>query len=224
MKLQTEIYSSALMIALSTVLKTANLFPSNRICREMWIITVGDGSKPFCKTARARGGFRPIKDCFAFPQRLKIWQTRAPEMIETGVKQVGVFRLYEDSRGDIWMVTTDELRQLFRWDRNSNIWHDHSAETGFAGNRIGTGFAEDRSGNLWIGTGWTKTDEGAALIRYRGGKFRVFTEADGLPSGWIRDLFVDHAGRSLDRQPEIGCAETRRCQCRQIGIRALRDR
>ncbi len=40
-----------------------------------------------------------------------------------------------------------------------------------------------------------KTDEGAALIRYRDGKFRVFTEADGLPGGWIRDLFVDHAGR-----------------------------
>jgi ligand-binding sensor domain-containing protein/two-component sensor histidine kinase len=127
-----------------------------------------------------------------------------PEKIETGAKGIEVFRLFEDSRGDIWMATTGDFHELFRWDRKSSVWHDYSAKLGFTGNRIGTGFAEDRNGNLWIGTGWTKTDEGTALIRYHDGQFRIFTETDGLPGGWIRDLYVDHAGRLWIANPKSG--------------------
>ena len=50
-------------------------------------------------------------------------------------------------------------------------------------------FVEDRGGQLWIGT----YDNG--LVRYRDGRFTMFTAADGAPDGMVTALLVDHAGR-----------------------------
>ncbi|MBI3951602.1 MAG: hypothetical protein HY314_14215, partial [Acidobacteria bacterium] len=47
----------------------------------------------------------------------------------------------------------------------------------------------DRAGHLWIGFSW------GGLARYRDGRFSYFTTDDGVPAGWIYDLYVDHAGR-----------------------------
>ena len=132
----------------------------------------------------------------------------------TGAKENEVFRLFEDSRGDIWISTTEASNELFRWERAKNIWHDYTSPAGFSVFRVGTAFVEDRHGNIWIGA---SSDQGeSALIRYRGGEFRILSEpsavadgstvkenppatADGsdkyAPSGWIRDLFLDSRGR-----------------------------
>lgn len=101
-----------------------------------------------------------------------------------------VFRLYEDSRGDVWMGTTALHRRLLRWERTTGIVHDHTPEAGVPVDTEFAAFAEDHMGNLWIGTG-----EDGGLLRYRDGKFKRFTTADGIPPGWIISLYVDHAGR-----------------------------
>lgn len=111
----------------------------------------------------------------------------------TGAKNLEVFRLFEDSRGDIWISTTGAGNEILCWERAKNVWHDFTAQVGFSAYRVGSAFAEDKFGSIWIGA---SSDHGeSALIRRRNGKFRVFTEAEGAPSGWIRDLFLDSRGR-----------------------------
>ena len=115
----------------------------------------------------------------------------ALETVKTGAKLREVFRVFEDSRGDIWISVGGS--ELLRWERAHNIWHNYTAQVGFSKYRIGSAFVEDRSGNVWIGA---SSDHGeSALIRYRNGEFRVMSEAEGAPSGWIRDLFLDSRGR-----------------------------
>ena len=67
-----------------------------------------------------------------------------------------------------------------------------------------TAFAEDHSGNIWMGfygghvlpsalKSPTRAD--SVVVRYRDARFTVFWRKDGVPEGLISDLFVDHAGR-----------------------------
>ena len=134
------------------------------------------------------GLFRsPDNTSFANLARAKL------EKIETGAKADEVLRLFEDSRGDIWMLTTGDAYDLLRWERTKNIWHDYTAQVGFSGYRFGSALVEDSNGNVWIGA---SSDHGnSALIRFRKGEFRILTQADGAPSGWVSDLFLDSRGR-----------------------------
>ncbi len=113
----------------------------------------------------------------------------------SGMKLYEVFRLFEDSRGDIWIAVSNE--RLLRWERNTNHWHDHTKLVGLSKVRLISAFAEDRDGNVWIGTGSDDTIENTEglLIRYREGEFQRFTHKEGSPTGWIRDLFLDSRGR-----------------------------
>jgi ligand-binding sensor domain-containing protein len=116
------------------------------------------------------------------------------EKQKTGAKGEEVFRIFEDSRGDVWIVTTGFTNELLRWERAKKIWHDHTLQAGFSATRAGSALVEDKHGNVWIGA---SSDHGdSALIRYRpSGEFRVLTEREGAPSDWIRDLFLDSRGR-----------------------------
>lgn len=115
------------------------------------------------------------------------------EKVETGVKGDEVFRLFEDSRGDIWISTGFEANKLLRWERTKNIWHDYTSQVGFSSYRVGSAFVEDKYGNVWIGA---NSDHGeSALIRYRNGDFKILTQAEGAPGNWIQDLFLDSNGR-----------------------------
>ncbi|MEP6849181.1 MAG: two-component regulator propeller domain-containing protein [Acidobacteriota bacterium] len=111
------------------------------------------------------------------------------EKIETGAKGLEVFRLFEDSRDDIWILTTGDAHELLRWERSKNIWHDYTEQVGLSGYRFGSALIEDSQGNVWIGTDSNFGD--SALVRYRNGEFRVLTPADGSPSDGVLDLFVD---------------------------------
>ena len=116
---------------------------------------------------------------------------KGPEAASVGAHEV--FRLFEDSRGDIWIVITGWANKLSRWERAKNVWHYYTAQAGISGYRVGTAIAEDRHGNVWIGA---SSDHGdSALIRYRRGEFRVFTPAEGAPSGWTSALFLDSRER-----------------------------
>ena len=101
-----------------------------------------------------------------------------------------VFRLHEDSRGDVWIATTAIHYSLLRWERATDTIQDYTTETGVPANTDFSAFVEDRAGNLWIGT-----SNSGGLLRYRDGKFKRFTTNDGVPPGWVVWLYLDHDGR-----------------------------
>jgi ligand-binding sensor domain-containing protein len=110
-----------------------------------------------------------------------------------GLPEDEIFRVFEDSRGGIWVTTYSFAAGPSRWDRATGVFRRFSKEEcpGLA-----TAFAEDRAGNLWIGfSNDVLTRKPTGLIRYRGGQMERFTNADGVPAGWIRALHVDRAGR-----------------------------
>ncbi len=115
-----------------------------------------------------------------------------PEAIFTvadGMNGDEVFRLFEDSRGDVWISTMNDAKKvLARWERATETFHRYSPENGIplAGP---TAFGEDAAGNVWIGffTG--------GLLRYSAGRFTAVTAANGLPAGMVRGIYVDRKGR-----------------------------
>ncbi|HWX40284.1 MAG TPA: two-component regulator propeller domain-containing protein [Blastocatellia bacterium] len=100
-----------------------------------------------------------------------------------------IFRLFEDSRRDIWISTLGDSKSvLTRWERRTETFHQYTTADGIP-HAAPTAFCEDGSGSLWIGL-----YEGG-LLRYREGRFTPFTNSDGVPPGFIRGLYFDHAMR-----------------------------
>ncbi len=59
----------------------------------------------------------------------------------TGAKNLEVFRLFEDSRGDVWIAATGAGNEILCWERAKNLWHDLTAQAGFSAYRVGSAFA-----------------------------------------------------------------------------------
>ncbi len=152
-----------------------------------WKQTVWQDRESFWWIPTAKGIFRfPANTAF------KNLDKTMPQKISPAAVSDEIFRLYEDSRGDVWVATLKK-NGLWRWERSANVWHDY-ADWFDANlpNQTVTAFVEDKSGNLWIGTG---ADEGGELIRYRNQNFEIFTKKDNFDCGWIRDLYVDKSNR-----------------------------
>lgn len=105
-----------------------------------------------------------------------------------GLTSDGVRRVFEDSRGDIW-IGMDSREVLVRWERAADKFHAYSE--GLPGRSEVLTFAEDRSGNVWVGF----REGGAARYRRRDGRFDLFGESDGLTADEILKMYVDEAGR-----------------------------
>ena len=108
-----------------------------------------------------------------------------------GLFNNSVFHLFEDSRGDIWIsIIYDPERSLMRFERATGKIFAYTPGDGIAmPYSCPTAFAEDHAGNIWFGF------YAGGLIRYRGGKFEMFTGGSVTKSGMIRDLHIDGAGR-----------------------------
>jgi signal transduction histidine kinase/ligand-binding sensor domain-containing protein len=129
-----------------------------------------------------------------FPQfsRIEHLASTPPKAVYTtrdGLTDDEIFRLYEDSRGDIWISTLYRDPALTRWERATGRFHRYSKADGVPAANTPTAFCEDRSGNLWIGF------YQGGLARYRDGRFTLFTAADGVPAGFIGGFYLDHQGR-----------------------------
>jgi len=120
---------------------------------------------------------------------------------KNGLPSEDVFRLYEDSRGNVWIATFSEAGSgITRWERATETLHSFSAADGLPlRTSIPSSFCEDRSGNLWIGL-----DSGAGLSRYRNGQFKLFPDASGGPLGEYPSLHLDHAGRLWVASGSVG--------------------
>jgi signal transduction histidine kinase/streptogramin lyase len=120
---------------------------------------------------------------------------RAPSAVYqtgAGFKDGAFYRMFEDSRGRIWVSTRsgDPARMgLSLWERATGEFRHFGAAEGFPAGRSPSAFSEDRAGNLWLGFYYG----GAA--RYSNGRFTVWTEQDGLPEGYITDMRLDSSGR-----------------------------
>ena len=149
-----------------------------------WWVTTGQGLVRFPKVDR-------IEQLAHTPPKA-VYHTLGDMVVDE------VFRLYEDRRGDIWISAYLGLPHvtkhwISRWERATETFHNYAPADGLPLVEnwlpLTTTFREDRAGNLWIGF------NGSGLARFRDGRFTVFTTNDGLPAGWIKDLYLDHAGR-----------------------------
>lgn len=101
-----------------------------------------------------------------------------------------VIRIFEDSRGDIWVGVASKAKTvLMRWERATEKFHYYTEADGVPPLAPPTAFCEDAHGNLWIGL------YGSGVLRYRGGRFTLFRAEDGFPSGLITQLHLDQSGR-----------------------------
>ena len=104
-----------------------------------------------------------------------------------------VLRLFEDSRGDVWIATVGEGKPngLSRWERSTDTLHHYQAIQGLPSfdRYFVTAFAEDRAGGIWLGF----NDDGG-LARLRGGSIVRFTERELGPIGAVRNLLVSADG------------------------------
>ncbi|MEW6209437.1 MAG: two-component regulator propeller domain-containing protein [Acidobacteriota bacterium] len=133
------------------------------------------------------------KAAYRFPKvgRLEQLSSVQPEAI--GISDDEVFRLYEDSRGDIW-IGTMYVARILKWERNAEALHDYTDEMlKLADKHSGfhtTCFSEDRSGSLWMS--FYGNDR---LARYRNGRFTVLPTNGEKSGGAINSLYFDSAGR-----------------------------
>ena len=119
---------------------------------------------------------------------------KANYTIHDGLAAQEVLRLFEDSRGDIWIATVGGVHGhgLSRWERATETFHHYTESEGLPSlvSFYPISFCEDRFGDVWIGFSF-----GGGLVRYSNGRFTRFTSADGLPEGGIFNLFADSSGR-----------------------------
>ncbi len=115
----------------------------------------------------------------------------------TGLPNDNVVRLFEDSRGDIWIATrAGSPSNLSRWERRTDTIHVFRDGFG-AEHQFPTAFVEDRQGSLWVGF------EGGGLARYANGRFTIFGSADGVPPNLLA-LHVDATGRLWIASSRVG--------------------
>ncbi|HTQ57410.1 MAG TPA: two-component regulator propeller domain-containing protein [Bryobacteraceae bacterium] len=101
-----------------------------------------------------------------------------------------VFRVFEDSRGGIWAsAQSRQGDRLMRWDPAAKRLVRFQEGPSHSPLLV-SAFAEDRRGNIWMGT-WV----GGELYRYNGVGFSRYGRADGVPPGTAFALLVDGAGR-----------------------------
>ncbi len=103
-----------------------------------------------------------------------------------------IFRVFEDSRGNIWASSPTEY--LLRWNRDTGkVVYVHpdgstsSTRSPFSG--LVSAMAEDRAGNIWLGF-WT-----GGLVRWSPTKITNFRKDEMAPAGTILTLYTDSAGR-----------------------------
>jgi hypothetical protein len=140
-----------------------------------WWVATGMGLVRFSKVDRVEG--------------LEHARPKAIYTKSSGLAGNDIFRLYEDSRGDLWISTIDSGGGLARWDRTSDRFQKYSVPVGHSRNVAATAFCEDEARNLWVGF------YSGALGRFRDGAFTFLTEAEGAPGRMIESMYLDHAHR-----------------------------
>lgn len=123
-------------------------------------------------------------------RKLKTTRPAAIYTTKDGLANQQVFRIFEDSRSNIWISTIGPVNGLAYWDPATGSLRDVAATAGFPAARedLARAFASDPTGNVWIGFN-------SGLARYRQGTVSFFTTKEGLPKGGVSQLYLDRSGR-----------------------------
>jgi len=106
-----------------------------------------------------------------------------------GMPEGECWKIFEDSRGDVWTATRARTRDMIaRWDRRTGVFHRYSDRDGLPSSNTVDSFAEDRAGNVWVGF-W----EGG-LARYRDGRFTSWVDTNTTSWGGTI-VYIDRSGR-----------------------------
>ncbi|HMG35898.1 MAG TPA: two-component regulator propeller domain-containing protein [Blastocatellia bacterium] len=123
-------------------------------------------------------------------EQLASARPKAHYMLQGNGDTFDIFRMFEDSRGDIWVgLGTRDRNRLLKWERATEKFRYYTERDGVPPMNTPTTFCEDAHGNVWIGL------YGGGLLRYREGGFTLFGAEDGLPSGRIVNLHLDRGAR-----------------------------
>ena len=133
---------------------------------------------------------------YRFPRSRNFSDLRNARPVSVYGKQAGlatlqIYRLFEDSRRRIWISTVSSLTNgLYVWQPETGTLKNVSNSSGLPSlkENLARSFAEDRSGNVWIGFG-------SGVVRFRDGKLQLYSHKDGLPEGAIQQIYLDRNGR-----------------------------
>ena len=131
---------------------------------------------------------------FAAADRLGTIRRSRPLAVYTpndGLATWQMYRLFEDSRGDVWVSSIgSHTNGLARWDHLTARIVDMAGSPGLPAlkDTLPRAFGEDAAGNVWVGFS-------GMLARYHEGAFTLFTSNDGVPPGAVRDIHRDRSGR-----------------------------
>lgn len=110
-----------------------------------------------------------------------------------------IFRLYEDTRGDIWIGTIEiDQPTLHRWNRATGTIDCFSSATFLGREAAPTAFFDDGRGTLWVGF------YQGQVVRYRGGRFVCVVDCDNPSQGNITGLLLDRRQRLWVATSRIG--------------------
>jgi signal transduction histidine kinase/ligand-binding sensor domain-containing protein len=109
--------------------------------------------------------------------------------VRDGLADDYISRLFEDSRGDIWISSFHPPVTITRWERATNTLHRYSETDGLPPMNWPNVMAEDRAGNVWFGM------HNGGLVRYHGNRFEFFGANEGVPVGLTQGLYFDREGR-----------------------------
>src|SRR5262249_47440457 len=128
------------------------------------------------------------------PEQLAHTPAKAVYTTREGIAADVILRLFEDSRGDVWISSVGEGKRpngLSRWERSTGTFYHYTEKELLPRPDIyyASSSADDRACGVWI----CFSGE-CGLVRYRDGRFIPFTTSDGVPSGQIRNLLIDSAG------------------------------
>lgn len=113
--------------------------------------------------------------------------------LKQGLAHHNAERLFEDQRGDIWIVTgtsPKELIYLHRWERATDTIHRYKLPDEIAPTVNLSAIGQDAQGNLWLANFGVP-----GLTRYRDGQFKRFSVADGAPANTVHSFFLDSKKR-----------------------------
>src|SRR5438876_11758659 len=120
------------------------------------IIDSSEGRWWIIQDRRGEWWVSTIEGLYRFPsvRRLEDLAHAMPRNVYTtrdGLPDNNINRLYEDSRGDIWISSYNPPGMLTRWDRATGAFHVYSQAQGMPPLNWTNVFGENSTGELWLG-------------------------------------------------------------------------
>lgn len=123
-------------------------------------------------------------------------KTKSPTVIyssDDGLQSNGIFQIFENSNGDIWVSTRDDKEGsgtgTARLKKGEEKFHTFGEAEGLPKAKSFSSAVLDWQGNIWF------SFYNGGLARFNGERFEYWGEESGFPNAVLPDLFLDKKGR-----------------------------